>query len=118
MASGWRRKVASGGHWDERDAAAALKAWRASRRSLAGFCRQHGLHAQRLAWWRDRLAARSTGPRLAPVTVTSALISSVDDIVAARLVLGAATIEVLDTTRVSPEWVASVATLLRSSGAR
>jgi hypothetical protein len=48
--------------WDEPLARAELAAWQASGKSMSSFSQARGYHAQRLAWWRDRLAAGIAGP--------------------------------------------------------
>lgn len=40
---------------EEASGRALVEAWRASGLSGAAFCRQHGLRAQRLHYWRERL---------------------------------------------------------------
>jgi hypothetical protein len=44
--------------WTEDDARVALDAWERSGLGAHAFARKHGITAQRLHWWRDRLAAR------------------------------------------------------------
>jgi len=61
--------------WSTEDAHRVLAACEASRLSQAAFCREHGLQAKRLSWWRKRLrewgAQRATTNRvrLAPAVV-------------------------------------------------
>jgi hypothetical protein len=45
--------------WTADDARVALDAWKRSGLGAHTFAREHGITAQRLYWWRDRLAARS-----------------------------------------------------------
>lgn len=42
--------------WTEEDARIALTAWRRSGEAAYTFARAHGLNAQRLHWWSQRLA--------------------------------------------------------------
>lgn len=44
--------------WTEDDARVALDAWKRSGVGAHAFAREHGITAQRLYWWRDRLAVR------------------------------------------------------------
>jgi transposase-like protein len=44
--------------WREADARSALDAWKRSGQSAHAFAREHGITAQRLYWWRDRLSTR------------------------------------------------------------
>lgn len=112
MQAKWREKAGRGECWGRDDGEAAIVAWRSSGTSLRAFGRHHGVHVQRLAYWRNRLGSPSTNASFIPVTLTSAPA----DPVAARIVVGGAVIEVMDATRVSPDWIASVA--LSISGAR
>jgi transposase-like protein len=53
--------------WTAEDATLALAALSESGLSMNAFSRRHGLSAQRLAWWKKRLAAWSEEPmRLVP----------------------------------------------------
>lgn len=56
--------------WTEREARMVLSKAADSGLSLAAFARKHGLCAQRLYWWRDRVG-RPSAARLVPVTVLS-----------------------------------------------
>jgi transposase-like protein len=53
------RRLLRSGYWGEAEGRAAVAAWRASGESLAGFCRRHGVSAQRIRWWRDRGGGRA-----------------------------------------------------------
>jgi hypothetical protein len=65
------------GKWSEVEARGVLEAWRRSGLPLERFARQRGLVAQRLWWWKHKLAraekatALSAAPALLPVRMTS-----------------------------------------------
>src|SRR5438128_727887 len=86
--------------WTEDDARTALDAWKASGVGAHTFAREHGITAQRLYWWRDRLAAR---PLVA--LVPGEIVDTARDSERARIAIhvGEATIEIADA---SAAWVA------------
>lgn len=86
--------------WSEDDGRAALDAWTRSGLGAEAFARKHGITAQRLYWWRNRLA---TTPLVS--LVPGEIIETSHDGERAHLVIrtGEATIEVVDA---SSAWVA------------
>lgn len=68
----------SHGKWSEVEARGVLEAWRRSGLSIDRFSKQRGIVAQRLYWWKQKLAraeaalAVGTMPALLPVRVTEA----------------------------------------------
>lgn len=101
----------TGKYWNETTAERALVAWRGSAMSLSAFARANGVKAQRLSWWRKRLAAGG-GARLAvaaPMAFIPAAVSG-----SARVALrlpGGVELEG-DLSVVSPDWVAALARAL------
>lgn len=110
MADAWRRKIGTRARWTEEDGRAALAAWEASGESLPSFARRAGVQAQRLSWWRDRLAAVASSSTLVPVTVTGSVMSS------AVVTIGAVRVEVGDLEQLSPAWIAALASALGEVG--
>ena len=49
------RTTARSRYWHEEDAREVIQAWRRGGDTLTGFCRSHGLSAQRLSRWAVRL---------------------------------------------------------------
>lgn len=90
------------GRWTEDDARAALDAWKRSGVGAHRFARERGITAQRLYWWRDRLAGQSL-VSLVPGEIIDAAHGDKD--VHPRVVIrsGEATIEI---TGASAVWVA------------
>ena len=102
-----------GRRWTTEDARRVLASWSASGLSASAFGERHALAAQRLGWWKKRLAdwgegdAESRGPRLVPAIVSApAAITNVAP-VAIRLPSGVV-LEVADTAVVEPAWIAAV----------
>lgn len=62
-------RLRSRSYWREADGRVAVDAWRGSGLTLAGFARQHGLSAQRVRWWRDRLDGDASFAPLSPATI-------------------------------------------------
>jgi hypothetical protein len=98
--------------WSEADARRVLAAWRASGSSLWGFARQHGLHGQRLAYWRKRLSGGSSGQALVPM---ASLVPAVLVVEPERLapestpaVLRLPSGVVLELPRATPGWVSAL----------
>jgi hypothetical protein len=101
-----------------------LASWRTSGLSVSAFGAKHGLAAQRLGWWKKRLAdwgdateAVSRAPRLVPAIVRGS--APVTDVapVAIRLGAGAGVvIEVTDIAVVEPAWIAAVVGALSRQG--
>lgn len=108
MSTGWERKAARGKRWNAADGEAAVSAWRASGESISAFARRHGIDAQRICWWRDRLEDRAEAAALVPVRITS----SMGVAVAVRVIAGAHEVEVIEPARTSPEWMAALVRLL------
>lgn len=94
--------------WNEEIARKALSAHRASGLSEAAFARQHGLNAQRFAWWRRRLAGGET--RLRPQPSNVRLAPAV--VVATRRALvrigGRIEIEGIDPRELPVDWLADL----------
>jgi transposase-like protein len=118
MQAEWKRKAASGEQWTEADAREAIGRWLSRGGSLAAFARQHGVVAQRMAWWRHRLGERERergGVALVPVTVTGsvgvgALGASV------RVSIGEVVVEAQQVASLPPSWVAALALKLGEAG--
>ena len=69
-------RLAKRRRWTEAEARVVLATVSESGGSLIAFCRQHGLDAQRIHWWRARLRAsrsRPRAPRFVPVRVIPSL---------------------------------------------
>ena len=107
--------------WSATEARVALERWQASGLTLAAYCRQRGLRAQRLARWRQRLgwegedeAEGGRGPGSTWVEATVMGLGAGAAVVVH--VGGGARIEVGEVERVEPAWVATLARLLAASG--
>jgi transposase-like protein len=97
--------------WTKRDAGEALTAWQRSGETMTAFCRRTGVSAQRLAWWRKRLAepaamGESAGA-FVPVVVRSASGAGTT-----RVVLGTCEVELAELTEQTAAWVAALARAL------
>lgn len=52
--------------WSEAEARHVLATWEASGKSIGAFARAKGVTAQRLYWWRERLAKKMDAPAAPP----------------------------------------------------
>ena len=103
--------------WTAESAQAVLSEQEKSGESLSAFARRRGLEAQRLYWWRKRLAewgaaAPERGQRLVAVVtpeVSTASTSAAASAVQVRLRWGEVEIEVTGTTALAPSWLAALA---------
>lgn len=118
-------------HWKAKQARAELTLWRDSGQTMAAFSRQRGYSANRLSWWKGELprrgepafeteAASAEGDtaETAAGQILEATVLGISRGAAAAVVetgLGVR-IEVADTERVSPLWVAAVAGQLSREG--
>lgn len=95
--------------WGADEARRVLAAWRRSGLSMNAFAREHGFVAQRIGWWRQRVAAGGAElPRFVPVVVRpTADMASTNVAVVLRSPRGTA-VEVLDAQAVSPEWLSQL----------
>lgn len=104
--------------WTAEDAAHVLSAWKASGLSLAAFSRRHTLTAQRVAWWRDRLAkVNKSGPArkgaaaaafsFVPAVLRDCGAGNRSAAVTIRMHGGMA-VEVADPALVSPRWLSAL----------
>lgn len=66
----WIAALSGPKQWTSDDAKRVLAAWKNSGESMAGFAHRHGLNAQRIAWWRERLASTPVAAALTVVPVT------------------------------------------------
>ena len=109
------RKAGRGGRrWTSEQAAEVVSQWKASGLSLAAFSRGRGITAQRISWWRDRLAGRDrpaplgtaseAGFRFVPAVVRGCALASGEAAVTIRLP-GGGCVEVAEPARVSAEWL-------------
>ena len=122
----WERKARSGRCWTERDARAAVASWQASGVRIVEFARRHGIagRGQRLGWWCQRLSApAATAPAMTFAQVhvnaaTSHLRPSSDEPVAARILVGEAIVELVDVSRLSPEWMGALVASLAAAATR
>jgi hypothetical protein len=118
----------TGRRWNEEDAREALAALDASGLSAEGFARAQGFSAQRLWWWRHRLASapKHSGPRraphhgasLLPVVVRQRSVETQGAIERCAVVsvrVGVARIDVEDPGSVDPAWVATLVTTIGSA---
>ena len=104
-----------GRRWTTEDARRVLASWSASGLSASAFGERHALAAQRLGWWKKRLAdwgegdAGSRGPRLVPAIVSAPAPAAITNVapVAIRLPSGVV-LEVVDTALDEPAWIAAV----------
>ena len=95
--------------WSADDARVALDAWKRSGLGAQTFAREHGISAQRLYWWRDRLAARPPAMSLVPGEIVEAAVDGEQTSLVIRV--GEATIEIADA---SASWVARLVRELAS----
>ena len=97
--------------WCADDARRVFEEWKRSGESLAAFGRRHGYAAERLYWWRRRLAAEPAELMtlsLVPATVTTETAPPIT----IRLPNGIG----IEATSATPAWIAElVAELSRSS---
>ena len=114
------------GRWSTSTARAVLAAQQASGETLNGFARHHGLHPQRLFWWRKRLEEWSSEgseaallvpvvARALPATAAGAPARTAPggDAAQVTLRLGQVLIEVADASAVQPGWLAALVLELR-----
>ena len=94
--------------WTEDDARVALDSWKRSGLGAHRFAREHGITAQRLYWWRDRLTAR---PLVSLVPGEIVDVAHEDDRVQIVIRAGETTMEI---SRASAAWIAQLARLLAS----
>lgn len=105
-------KQEMGGRWTAEQARSVLEAWEQSGESGAAYARAIGVVAQRLFWWRRRLAeggARVTvnaRSMLVPVTVRGAVVA--DSAAVVVTTRGGARIEVHEIDATTAAWVAAV----------
>lgn len=97
--------------WCADDARRIFDEWKRSGESLAAFGRRHGYAAERLYWWRRRLAAEPaelTTLSLVPATVTTETAAPIT----IRLPNGIG----IESSGATPAWIAAVVSeLTRSS---
>lgn len=95
--------------WGAEEARRVLAAWRRSGLSMNAFAQEHGLVAQRLGWWKQKVGERGAElARFVPVVVgpTTAIATS-----SATVVLRSprgAVVEVFDAQAVSAEWLSEL----------
>lgn len=87
--------------WTEDDAHSALDAWKRSGLGAHRFAREHGISAQRLYWWRDRLAAR---PLVS--LVPGKIVDAAEDVRSGAHVVIRTGVTTLEITGASAEWIA------------
>ena len=93
--------------WTEDDARGALDAWRRSGLGGPTFAREHGITAQRLYWWRDRLTTASAAlVSLVPGEIVGAAEPD-GDADRGRLVVRAGD-AVIEISEVTATWVAAL----------
>ena len=100
-------------HWTTETARAVLAAQRQSGECLTQFARQHGLHPQRLFWWRKRLdeedaAADLSRPLLVPVITRPAAPERQAGAAPLRLRVGEVQLDFPDATALPPAWLAAL----------
>lgn len=118
MTTEWILRLAGPKQWKADDAKRVLAAWKRSGDSMAGFADRHGLNAQRLAWWRERLASTPTpSMTLVPVTVRAAPVAPASAAPLSLIVCDGVRVDVTDASRVSPLWFAAVVDALSRRGA-
>lgn len=108
--------------WSAGDARRVLASWRVSGLSVSAFGAKYGLAAQRLGWWKKRLAdwgdateAVSSAPRLVQAIVRGS--AAPTDVAPVAIRFGAGiVIEVTDTAVVEPAWIAAVVGALSRQG--
>jgi len=111
-----------GGRWTAREARKALVAWQGSGKTMAAFCRDHGLRPKRLYWWRHQLGgwcgtgptqgqgeARSREDALSGGTLVEAEVPRVSTKALTIALPCGARIEVADPEAVHPTWLAQLA---------
>lgn len=99
--------------WKAADARRVLSAWRASGLSMSAFAAQRGLEAQRLSWWKARLRdwdPNESAVKARPVMrlVEAVVRSRPGEAQAVVRLPGGVVVEVMDTSAVSPQWLAGL----------
>jgi len=118
----WLAAMGGPQQWRPADAARVIALWQSSGKSLSAFSQQHGIGAQRIAWWRKRLPSEASSSPLefVPVTVRAAVESApVVPVARATVALtmpGGVRIEVSEPEGVSPAWIAALTCELRLAG--
>lgn len=108
-----RRRAMTSERWTAEKASQVLAEWRRSGLSMSAFAARRGLKAQRLSWWKKRLAdwnegdASSSGPALVPALVGGDEMGVVPEAVV-RLPAGVV-VEVMSAAAVSPQWLSALA---------
>jgi transposase-like protein len=100
-------------HWTAETARAVLAAQRQSGECLTQFAREHGLHPQRLFWWRKRLdeedaAAEGSRPLLVPVITRPAAPEHHAETAPLRLRVGEVQLDFPDAAALPPTWLAAL----------
>jgi hypothetical protein len=108
----WITQLRGPKQWKPEDARRVLGAWEESGESIAGFAYRHGINAQRIKWWRDRVPAStpSLAPSvtLVPVTVRPTLAPTASSPALSLMVGDVVRVDVADASRVPPLWFAAV----------
>lgn len=117
-----RKRKAKTDRWSAEQAHGELSLWKDSGLTLSEFSRRRGYHAQRLWWWHKQLGTGriSTADSEQQETGNSWVEATITDVAARPSVVvdtgGGMRIEVAAPQRVSPSWVAAVATQLLQRG--
>jgi transposase-like protein len=96
-------------HWKPDDARRVLADWARSGESMAEFAHRHGINPERISWWRERLASKTSATvTLVPVTVRDAVTLAPKGAALSLVLADDVRVEVADPSRVSPQWFAAV----------
>ena len=99
--------------WTEAHAKRLLETCDKSGLSVAEFARRQGIRAQRLHWWRARLARTPAHKAPTPTSFVPAVVKAPKVMLGRSMVVvietrSGARIEIADTARVSPPWIGAV----------
>ena len=117
----WLAQLRGPKQWKPEDARRVVGAWQESGKSMAGFAYRHGLNAERIAWWRDRIpaATHSSAPSvtLVPVTVRATSPAPASSPAVSLMIGDGVRVDVADASRVPPLWFAALVEALAGRSA-
>lgn len=96
--------------WSEAEARHVLATWEASGKSIGAFARAKGVTAQRLYWWRERLAKvdEPAAPRFVPVVVKAPAVRLESSAAVVVTTPAGARVEVREVNATTAAWVVAL----------
>jgi transposase-like protein len=114
------------GRWTEEEARDAIAAWSSSGMTVCAYAQQLGITAQKLYWWRQKIAARSPAssrprasatapPPFVPVQVRASLAAGLGD-APIVITLGQLRVEVREVDAATAAWVGTLLSSREGAG--